>query len=88
MKMIKDDRGRFVTPPIHTWFGMTQKAYFVAPRMILQSMPLEWQRQFIELVEELERRAPHMPTDYIVSRDNDPFSEYTYPDYNLLADDT
>lgn len=42
---------------IHTWFGLTYANYLVLERTILQSMPGEWQRQFVELLHELDYRA-------------------------------
>jgi hypothetical protein len=38
---------------IHTWFGLTYAQYLTIPRSVLQSMPLEWQHKFVELLDEL-----------------------------------
>lgn len=39
--------------PIHAFFGLSYSSYLVFPRSILQSAPVEWQREFVELLEEL-----------------------------------
>jgi hypothetical protein len=41
------------TEPVHEFFGLSYSNYIVLPRSVLQSMPLEWQRRFIRLVEEI-----------------------------------
>lgn len=38
---------------IHDYFGLTYAQYLVIPRTVLQSMPDEWQTQFVELLGEL-----------------------------------
>jgi len=37
--------------PIHEWFELSYCSYLVMPRSVLQSMPVEWQRQLVELLE-------------------------------------
>ncbi|MFJ5984269.1 hypothetical protein [Lentzea sp. NPDC092896] len=39
--------------PIHRWFGLSYSNYLVVPRTLLQSMPGEWQREFVHLLEQL-----------------------------------
>jgi hypothetical protein len=36
--------------PVHAAFGLSYSAYFCVPRLVLQEMPVEWQRQFVALV--------------------------------------
>lgn len=43
--------------PIHGWFGLTYANYQVLHRSILQSMPVEWQRKFVALLEEMHEAA-------------------------------
>lgn len=59
--------------PIHNWFGLSYANYFVAPRLLLDSMPLDWQRRFVELVEEADKELSAVP-DYIVLRDESPYT--------------
>lgn len=35
---------------IHGYFGLSYANYLVMPRVILQSMPIEWQKEFVELL--------------------------------------
>lgn len=38
---------------INEWFGLTYANYLVLPRLILQSMPAEWQHQFVRLLDQI-----------------------------------
>lgn len=40
---------------IHTWFNLTYANYLVLHRSLLQSMPEQWQHQFVTLLEELDQ---------------------------------
>ncbi|MDD5305007.1 MAG: hypothetical protein PHS14_18060 [Elusimicrobia bacterium] len=42
------------TEPIHNWFELSYAQYLTVPRSVLQSMPAEWQRRFVECLEELD----------------------------------
>lgn len=37
---------------IHQFFGLSYSSYLVLPRVLLQSMPQDWQRRFVDLVDE------------------------------------
>lgn len=39
--------------PISTMFGLSYASYYVVPRLALQSMSIEWQREFVNLVDQL-----------------------------------
>lgn len=39
---------------IHRWFELTHAQYLTIPRSVLQSMPEEWQRDFVHLLELLD----------------------------------
>ena len=55
--------------PVHNWFGLTYSSYLVLPRTLLQSAPVEWQRDFIRLLHHLERIFPdHHGMEYWVRR--------------------
>jgi hypothetical protein len=41
------------TEAIHAYFGLSYANYLVVPRVVLQSMPDEWQVQFVALLEEM-----------------------------------
>lgn len=38
--------------PIHGAFGLTYASYLVMHRLLMQSMPVEWQRKFVQLCDE------------------------------------
>lgn len=40
--------------PVRHEFGFTYANYFVRQRSVLQAMPIEWQRRFVQLMDELE----------------------------------
>jgi hypothetical protein len=46
---------------IHCHFGLSYANYLVLPRTLLQSMPDEWQTQFVTLLETLEEAFAHVP---------------------------
>ena len=45
---------------IHTWFSLSYSNYAVLPRTLLQSMPERWQKQFVQLLEELHTEYAHV----------------------------
>jgi hypothetical protein len=42
--------------PVHDWFGLTYASYLVLPRSVMQSMPVEWQRRMVALLEEADEQ--------------------------------
>lgn len=44
--------------PVHEWFSLSYCNFLVWHRAHMQSMPLEWQRRFVELAEELDAAYP------------------------------
>ncbi len=49
---VKNDNGD--KDYIHQWFGLSYANYLTLPRSILQSMPEEWQKRFVECLYELD----------------------------------
>jgi hypothetical protein len=45
---------------IHLWFGLSYANYLVLPRSVLQSMPDEWQKQFVLLLNEAQETFDHL----------------------------
>lgn len=43
-----------MTNDIHTFFELTYAQYLAIPRSVLQSMPEEWQVEFVKLLDELD----------------------------------
>jgi len=73
--------------PVHAAFGLSYCSYFTVPRIALQSMSIEWQRQFMTLIEQL----PDTP-EYTVQRKdargrftNDPWRDYRHGNIEELT---
>jgi hypothetical protein len=54
--------------PVHGWFGLTYSSYQVLPRVLMQSMPLEWQHRMVACLEEMRAAFEHVekPDSYKV----------------------
>lgn len=39
---------------IHEYFGLSYAQYLVTPRLLLQSMPIDWQKSFVKLMKEFD----------------------------------
>jgi hypothetical protein len=75
---------------IHNWFELTYAQYLTIPRSVLQSMPSDWQRRFVQCLKELDSTIdwrPDFPFQYwvglrdtttgrMVSIENDQFMDY------------
>lgn len=48
--------------PIHQWFELSYAQYLTIPRSVLQSMPVEWQAQFVALLEALDETIDWRPS--------------------------
>lgn len=46
--------------PIHSYFGLSYSNYQVMPRTLLQSMPVDWQRDFVKLLEQYDKAFAHV----------------------------
>lgn len=69
-----NENDAFDEEPIHGWFGLTYANYLTLPRTLLQSMPSEWQRRFVQCLAELDYafRDIGQPSSYLVqARDAD-----------------
>ena len=44
--------------PIHLWFELTYASYLVLPRLVLQSMPVDWQERFVACLEQVRETFP------------------------------
>ena len=44
---------------VHCWFELSYSSYMVLPWTMLQSMNCEWQKKFIELVNEMDNKLGH-----------------------------
>ena len=86
---LKDFKDSLDKRTIHDWFELTYAQYLTIPRSILQSMPLNWQVEFVELLEELEEQFDFRPNDatywvqlrgldgkWLSIEKNDPYMDY------------
>lgn len=71
--------------PVHTWFELSYAQYLTIPRSILQSMGREWQRRFVQCLEELDEAIDWRPSEgryWVRLKDgqgrfvHDPFMDY------------
>jgi len=46
---------------VNAWFGLSYASWLVIPRVFLQEMPEEWQRQFVKLLEEYQDTFADFP---------------------------
>ncbi len=87
-KTLEEHFGMRSGGPIHGWFGLTYSSYLVLPRALLQEMPTEWQRRFVDSIEEIRDYfdCGEVEDDYMVKlRDKDgrfktdPLGQYRHP---------
>lgn len=72
--------------PVWEFFGLSYSAYLVIPRVVLCSMPLDWQEKFVALLNEAEELLPEEAQnhEYLVRKRvrgkfvHDPFSDYRH----------
>lgn len=72
---------------IHEWFALTYSNYLVMPRSVLQSMPAEWQRQFVGLLNDLTDRCEAagiemQPSYWVRARQGTRFVDDPLADYS------
>jgi len=74
--------------PIHNWFELSYAQYLTIPRSVLQEMPNEWQKRFVQCLEELDSTLDWRPKDgcyWVKLKDGkgqfkkDRFMNYRYP---------
>lgn len=52
--------------PISLWFGLSYCSYLVLPRVLMEHMPVEWQRRMVRLLVEAQDQFPGHDTAYRV----------------------
>lgn len=78
--------------PVWSWFSLSYAAYAVMPRAVLCMMPVDWQKRFVALMDELtETLTWNGTSDYTVQiRDkngrfaDDPLANYKYLSKGLI----
>lgn len=72
------------------WFGISHASWLTIPRIVLQSMPNEWQEKFFGLLDEIERtiEVPEyaQKSTTVSLKENGKFVHYEIPSYrhNIL----
>ena len=51
----------FSEDPVHDWFELSYAQYLTIPRSVLQSMPVEWQKKFVDCLNELDATIDWRP---------------------------
>jgi hypothetical protein len=46
--------------PVHLWFELSYSNYQVLPRVLMQSMPLEWQERMVTCLQEMREAFRHV----------------------------
>jgi len=73
---------------IHTAFGLSYSNYLVMPRTLLQSMPEQWQHDFVTLIDQFNDAFAHVEQAecYIVTAANEcTYSDLTDEDMKALG---
>lgn len=54
--------------PVHEWFELTYSSYQVLPRVLMHSMPLDWQHRMVTCLREMREAFEHVqqPESYEV----------------------
>ncbi len=64
---IQREDGTYYVPPgneaLHLWFELSYARYLTIPRLVMYSMPDEWQLQMAKLLEELDETLDWRPTE-------------------------
>ena len=56
-----DKDGVYVESPIHIWFELSYAQFLTVPRLVMESMPLEWQEKMAELLREMDETFDWRP---------------------------
>ncbi len=82
--MVKDNNGDLVESPIHESFGLTYASFLVIPRLLMEAMPYEWQKDMVDLMEQFsEKYIWEMEDQRLVIRMTDQNGRLITMDENL-----
>jgi hypothetical protein len=81
--------------PVHDLFGLSYAKWLVLPRVIMEQMPVDWQRKIVELLEELDETYDWLPEDasiFVTMRDKkgkivklpEHLCNYRHPDFQAI----
>lgn len=68
-----DFNADFCREDVHVWFSLSYANYLILHRSLLQSMPADWQHEFIALLVKLDEAYGHVerPAQYRVQAINE-----------------
>ena len=52
---------------VTTFFGLSYASWLTVPRIVMESMPIEWQHKFVALLNEMNDTFDWMPDDLSLS---------------------
>ena len=52
-----------IPSPIHEWFELSHAQFLTIPRLVMESMPLEWQIKMADLLREMDNTFDWRPPD-------------------------
>ena len=61
--MCKDENGVWRDSPISYWFELSYSQFLTVPRLVLESMPHEWQERMAELLFEMDNTFDWRPKE-------------------------
>jgi len=61
----KSDENKVVSweSPISYWFELTYAQFLTVPRLVMESMPIEWQEKMVALLEEMDETFDWRPQE-------------------------
>jgi hypothetical protein len=54
--MLVDNNGNNVESPVNEAFGLTYASFLVLPRLLMENMPWGWQKDMVDLIEQLNEK--------------------------------
>ena len=71
--------------PIHIWFELSCAQFLTVPRLVLESMPMKWQKKMAKLLEEMDETFDWRPKEgrywVRIKDDNGRFAHAPLNDY-------
>lgn len=63
MPCFEDENGVMIESPVNEWFELSYAQFLTVPRVVMESMPLKWQRQMAMLLSEMDETFDWRPKD-------------------------
>ena len=56
-------KAKYFESPIHNWFELSYAQFLTVPRLVMESMPLAWQKKMAKLLTELDATLDWRPKE-------------------------